>query len=68
MGTAGAGLGLFKAGADPAALKVGFAMLGIAMVVGYVDFIVLVQSFFASRMQNLLLNRTKSTRIRFESA
>jgi len=67
VGTAGAGFGLFKAGADPAALKAGFAMLGIAMVVGYVGFIVLVQSFFASRMQNLLWNRTKSTRIRFES-
>jgi uncharacterized membrane protein YjgN (DUF898 family) len=67
VGTAGAGFGLFKGSADPAALKAGFALLGIVLVGGYVGFIVLVQSFFASRMQNLLWTRTKSTRVRFES-
>lgn len=52
---------------QPGTLRTLFVLLPVALLVGYIGFIVLTQSFFTSRMQNLLWNRTKSTRVRFES-
>lgn len=64
-----AGTGAFKAAQwrQPAVLKMLFTVLPIVLLLGYIGFFVLVQSFFASRMQNLVWNRTKSTRVRFDS-
>ncbi|MFZ5542715.1 MAG: YjgN family protein [Pseudomonadota bacterium] len=67
VAAAGAGVSLFARQPSAEGMKFAFAAIGIVAVVGYIGFIVLVQSFFASRMQNLLWNRTKSTRVRFES-
>jgi uncharacterized membrane protein YjgN (DUF898 family) len=63
----GGSLLALRGGAQGAALKTGLVLLLAGSLVGYLGFIILSQSFFASRMQNLLWNRTKSSRVRFES-
>jgi len=51
----------------PGAGKAMMLLIVLIGMAGYLGFIIISQSFFASRMQNLLWNRTKSTRVRFES-
>ncbi len=51
----------------PGAGKAMILLIILVGMVGYLGFIIISQSFFTSRMQNLLWNRTKSTRVRFES-
>ena len=63
-GGAGGFTGRWK---DPAQARTVFGLVMVLGAVGYLGFLILGRSFFASRMQNLVWNRTKGTRVRFES-
>lgn len=56
------GLGARRGGGAGAVL-----LLSLLMLAGYVALIVVSSAFIASRLQNLVWNRTKSTQVRFES-